>query len=676
MGLTRSVLRVGDRVVFDGDEHVVVGLSGTSVRLRADSGVEQVVLAAYLMAAVDFTVLDAAPVPVVEPFGLLEALPADVVAAAQRWREHVVEVETGLPLNSPPGTRPREGYDPAVTSLAQRQQAKAVELGVSLRTIEGKRARCAAQGLWGLVDQRVTRTFELTGQADPRLVEVVEEMLDAETAQSTGTRSRLIRRVIKRVEEIHGPGVVPLPGRSAFYVLIDRLSIGRHTFGSAVTRRQLANRPDGMFTPTFAMRPGEQVQIDSTPIDVMVLAQDGVPVRADLTIAVDVATRSICAGVLRPVGTKAVDASLLLAKMTVPEPMRPGWAASLRMAVSVLPHERLLAIDARMREAAARPVIVPDQVVIDHGKVFVSEVFERACERLGISIQPARKDTPTDKAVVEATFTAIKTLFAQHVAGFKGANPTLRGRGVEAAWTIGELQELFDEWVIVGWQHRGHDALRDPAAPRQKLSPNEKYAALIAAAGYLPLTLSGEDYLELLPVKWRQINDYGIRIDNRTYDAAELGRYRRQPSGLAGKRGLWEVHYDPYDLSRVFVRNHHDGGWITAAWTHLPMVAAPFADFTWRHARRLVAESGRDVTETEIARALDSLLTRAEHGPDTTSRKIAARTRAATSAHRTPGPEPTTETERTAPQRQPKSKAAEVIPFGVFDADAEAERWI
>jgi hypothetical protein len=246
--------------------------------------------------------------------------------------------------------------------------------------------------------------------------------------------------------------------------------------------------------------------------------------------------------------------------MLVPEPMRPGWPSALRMSVSALPHERLVAIDARMREAAARPVIVPDQVVIDHGKVFVSDTFVRACDRLGISVQPARKDTPTDKGVVEATFTAIKTLFAQHVAGFKGANPTMRGRGIEAAWTIGELQDLFDEWVIVGWQHRGHDALRDPHAPRRKLSPNEKYAALVAAAGYLPLTLTGSDYLELLPVKWRQINDYGVRIDNRIYDCAELGRYRRQPSGLAGKRGLWEVHYDPYDLAQVFVRNHHDGG--------------------------------------------------------------------------------------------------------------------
>ena len=54
------------------------------------------------------------------------------------------------------------------------------------------------------------------------------------------------------------------------------------------------------------------MQIDSTPIDVMVLLESGMPVRADLTLAVDVATRTITAAVLRPVGTKAVDAALLL----------------------------------------------------------------------------------------------------------------------------------------------------------------------------------------------------------------------------------------------------------------------------------------------------------------------------------------------------------------------------
>ena len=446
----RAVLRPGDWVSFDGDEHQVLALAGTSVRLRAQGGAEQVVLASYLMAAPDFAVTGGASAPGVEPSGLLDGLPEAVLAAARDWERHVAEAETGLAPDAAPGTAPRPEYDPQARTVGQRTQAKADELGVTCRTMERMRARYARQGLWGLVDRRAVQAREATGRADARLIAAARQVIEAETHASTGTRSRLIRRVTKAVEDAYGPGVVPLPGRSTFYKLIDTLAAGRHTFGSAVTRRQSANRPDRPFTPTFAARPGEQVQIDSTPIDVMVLLESGMPVRADLTIAVDVATRSICAAVLRPVGTKAVDAALLLARLLVPEPMRPGWAAALRMSASRLPHARLLEVDARMELAAAKPVIVPDTIAIDNGRVFVSDTFIRACARLGISVQNCRPRTPTDKAIVEATFDAINTLFCQHVAGYTGSNTQLRGDQVsaEAAWTVPDLQDLLDEWLL------------------------------------------------------------------------------------------------------------------------------------------------------------------------------------------------------------------------------------
>nr|WP_307717712.1 Mu transposase C-terminal domain-containing protein [Streptomyces sp. V4I23] len=652
----------------------MVGLAGTSVRLRSQGGAESVVLASHLMAAPDFAVTGTEPLPALEPSGLLGTLPESVREAAREWERHMVEVETGLPPDAVTGTGPRPGYDPAAYSLMERMAAKASELGVTVRTVQNRRSRYVQQGLWGLVDQRATRTWEATGRADARLVAAVQEVLDGETHTSTGTRSRLIRRVVKLVEATHGEGVVPLPSQRTLYKLVDALSTGRHTFGSAVTRRQMANRPQGPFTPTFADRPGEQVQIDSTPLDVMVVLDSGLTVRADLTIAVDVATRTVCAAVLRPMGTKAVDASLLLARMLVPEPMRPGWSASLRMAASRMPHLRLLDVDARMEQAAAKPVIVPDTVVIDGGKVFVSDTFLRACERLGISVQRARPRTPTDKAIVEATFSSINTLFTQHLVGYTGRDVSRRGEKVEdqAVWTVPELQDLLDEWLLAGWQARPHSALRDPFRPKRAMSPNDKYASLVAACGYLPLVLRGEDYLELLPVAWRAINDYGIQISYRTYDCPDLGPHRREHSGIAAKRGLWEVHYDPYDLSQVFVRT--TDGWITVPWTQWPLVNAPFADFTWQHARRLAAGSGLDNTnERTVARVLDGLLNRAEHGPDTRSAKVAARTR---TARTVPAPAAGPETERRtelAPEVQPPVTTVE---FGIFDAHAEAERWL
>ncbi|MEV6256823.1 Mu transposase C-terminal domain-containing protein [Nocardia sp. NPDC051929] len=662
---------------FDGVEHQVVAIAGTSVRLRSADGEHMVVLASHLMAAPDFGVVDGAAPPEMTPLGLLDTLPADVLTAAKEWEGHILEATLG----AGPDGKVRPEYDPASRTQTDRFRAKVEELTaagrpVGLRTLQRMRARYAEQGLWGLVDRRALRESTPLGRVDERVVAAVRQELDAQTEVSTGTRSRVIRRVSKALEDVHGPGVVPMPGRSTFYALVEALAAGRHSFGSAVTRRQTANRPARPFTPTLAARPGEQVQIDSTPLDVMVVLEPGVVARADLTIAVDVATRTICAAVLRPVGTKAVDAALLLARMLIPEPMRPGWAASLAMSASRLPHARLVSVDERMARAAAKPVIVPDTITIDGGRVFISETFTRACERLGISVQRARKRTPTDKAIVEATFGSINTLWCQHLPGYTGSNTSRRGERVDdhAAWTVPELQGLLDEWVIAGWQSRPHDSLRDPDFPRRALSPNEAYAAMVAAAGYLPVTLTGEDYLELLPVTWRAINDYGIRIDYRTYDAKALESHRRQPSGVTARKNLWEVHYDPYDLSQVFVRT--PGGWVTAEWTHKPMVTGPFADFTWREARRLVAERGADDTdETNIARALDDLLTRSENGPirpdQRASRKAAARGRVAAATHRPPPPPDAEPSEPT----HTETVETTVVPFGIFDAAAEAEKW-
>jgi hypothetical protein len=50
------------------------------------------------------------PLPAVEPFGLLDTLPDEVLADAKQWERHVVAGETGLPPAAPPGTAPRAEY--------------------------------------------------------------------------------------------------------------------------------------------------------------------------------------------------------------------------------------------------------------------------------------------------------------------------------------------------------------------------------------------------------------------------------------------------------------------------------------------------------------------------------------------------------------------------------------
>lgn len=146
----------------------------------------------------------------------------------------------------------------------------------------------------------------------------------------------------------------------------------------ATTRHTQDNRSERPFTRSFAVRPGEIVRTDTSPLDVMALLDDGIPGRVELTTVLDVATRTICAAVLRPTATKAVDAALLLVRTLVPEPIRPGCgrAADVR---SRIHHHRLLDLDARLQHAAARPVIVPETIVTDQGTAFISATFVNAC---------------------------------------------------------------------------------------------------------------------------------------------------------------------------------------------------------------------------------------------------------------------------------------------------------
>ncbi|NJP49789.1 transposase [Streptomyces sp. SBST2-5] len=672
-------MRVGDQVRLDDRLHAVVGLSGTTVRLLDEAGSASLVLLSHLLASEGFELIgqgvDQVRMP---PFALLDIVPEREAEKATAWERHLTEVEFGKPLDADPTTPPRPEYDPASHTVEERVAAKAAELRAigwqaSAGTVQRMRRRYREQGLWGLVDHRKTRVSSPTGRADDRVVSAIAEILASTTNESTGTRGRLRRRVEALLAERHGPGTVPMPSKSAFYRLVEAMSEGTHAFGEATSRRSAARRPQGAFTPSSACRPGEMVQIDTTPLDVLVVLEDGVNGRPELTIAVDVATRTICAAVLRPAGTKAVDAALLLAKMLVPEPLRPGWSEALAMSMTLIPHQRLLELDARLEQAAAKPVIVPETIGIDHGKVFVSNTFLTACRSLGVSVQPSRPATPTDKGIVERTFSSINTLFCQHIPGYTGSNTTRRGAEVEAVWTLAEVDDLLQEWIVACWQQRPHEGLRSPFLPGRPMSPNDAYALLVSRTGYLPMPLSGPDYLELLPALWRSVNDYGIRVDHRTYNCPGLNPLRRRSSGVTAKGGLWEVHYDPYDLSQIWVRDARTGEWITVPWTHRHLVSAPFADFTWRRARDVLAMRGQDDTnQAAVAAAVDQLLTRAESGPD---RRIAARTRAALEPGRSVPALPQApafedaEDEATVPEQ-----TSSVIPFGVFDAFTDGSR--
>jgi hypothetical protein len=675
-------LGCGDRIRFRGDYFTVLRVSGTLVVLGDDSmrTPERAVRLSDLQSDPDFTVLGAATSARVPAASRLEGLPKDVMQQARFWERHVLEVIRGV-ADDPADAGSKPQYDLTLTTMVARERAKADELTASgyltsARTVRRQRQRYEAHGLAGLVDGRHRARHPSTAsRADQKVIAALRAAIDETTDASTRTVSYLIWRAGQLLVSEHGDQAPPMPARATCYRLIAQLS-DQHTTGSARTRRSLAGQPDKPFSHLPVDAPGEVVQIDTTPLDVLVLLPNGVVGRVELTGMIDVATRTVTAAVLTPT-TKAVDASVLLARSVTPEPMRPGWIDALRMAYSVLPHRRLLAIDQRLEHAAARPVIIPDTIVCDQGKVFISNNFRSSCRFLGISFQPTHPASGANKPHIERMFSSVSTLFAQFVSGFVGRSTEHRGFRVDQQplWTMLELQALLDEWLIAGWQNRPHDGLRDPLTPGRAFTPNEKYAALVEAAGYVPVAMTADDYIELLPATWRRISAGGLKINNRTYDAAVLNPIRRQPSGITGRRDLWEVHYDPYDVAHVWIRDHHTPGssrWLQATWKHLSRAPIPFGELAWNHAR---AGLGTNPDETAVADAVQRLLAKANNGPpqpglSARDRRVAART-AATSENRPvprqhpPAPEPDTD------EPQP---GGTVIPLRVFDPAEEARR--
>ncbi|WP_338020709.1 hypothetical protein [Streptomyces sp. TR1341] len=300
----------------------------------------------------------------VPPTARLAEFPEIAAEQALWWEGHILEVLHGLPPGVSDEAAPRPEFDPRQHSLAERERAKAAELTaaghkVTASGIKQRRQRYQRDGLLGLADGRSAKQMPAFGKVDAAVVEAMRQAIGEAAENSSKTIGFIVWRAKEILAGREDAAGVEVPSRATLYRLYSKVATGTHAAGSARTRRSVNARPSGPFGELPASAPGELMQIDSTPLDVLVRLDDGIAEKVELTAMVDIATRSITAAVLRPT-TKAADASALLARSVTPEAMRPGWSEALRMSRSVLPHRRLLSLDERLEHAAARPVIVPE----------------------------------------------------------------------------------------------------------------------------------------------------------------------------------------------------------------------------------------------------------------------------------------------------------------------------
>jgi transposase InsO family protein len=151
--------------------------------------------------------------------------------------------------------------------------------------------------------------------------------------------------------------------------------------------------------------------------------------------------------------------------------------------------------------------ILPDTVTVDHGKVCISAHIINACAELGISLQPARKYTATDKAPIERFFKTLGMGLFDLLPGYKGEN--IEARGIEAEgeaiYLVSQLEEFIREWVGTVYHLRPVDSLSDDQMPGLRLSLMDRYAHGIAAAGAIVLLRDLHLAIHLLPVTFHEL---------------------------------------------------------------------------------------------------------------------------------------------------------------------------
>jgi putative transposase len=591
-------VRIGQEIRLDDGNYVITGLSRGNLKLRNVDDQD------YCLIHVTELVHRMADIPG-PPSTTEYADPAvlDTISEKEHKRidllaVHLRELIDGTPPT--PETQPRPEYDCSLFSLAERIDRKVQELhtlgcSYSARTLRRKLDAYREAGEAGLIDRRGSRHDDPFKKLDPRVRDALISVIAAERDSSTGSRERLSLRLEKRLLRDYPGQEVNVPPRATLWRYESVLGKNKYAFGNAANRRSAANAPERMFGSRPAIMPGHEVQVDTSDFDILVLDDDGKPQRVKLVIFLDKATRSIISTGIRRVAIKGFDLSCMLAQCVVPRPLRPTIGAFDEYELSEMPWAAGLSAEEVGKYDTSRLFIVPSRIVTDNGSDYLSATFRSACQRLGISITECSIRTATDKPNVERAFDAIKTLFAQYLPGYTGGEVSRRGRSPErdvGLLDIYTLAEIFERWVAVVWQNRPQDGLRDPLCPGVVHTPNSMYMAMFDATGFVPLPLTADDYIAMMPIEYRTIQMDGIQIDYRRYDSPHLQRYRLSPSYTAGHKRKWAVRTDPNNPAAVWVQHPEDASWIQCDWMNQDAFAKPFSAEFRQKARNVAAELG------------------------------------------------------------------------------------
>lgn len=326
--------------------------------------------------------------------------------------------------------------------------------------------------------------------------------------------------VVKAIQARCVESMLPKPARVTILrriAAIGEFEKTRRRLGSKVARGKLGPAVGSL----TADRPLQIVQIDHTPMDVMAVEQEGLEVigRPFITLAIDVCTRMYCGF-----------------HITFDPPSAASVAACLSHAVS----EKDSWLQSRGLPSAWPVSGLPECIHVDNGKEFHSRAFTRACEDYGIEVRYRPPGAPHMGGHVERRLGHLaQELHLLHGTTFSN----VREKGSydsegKACLTIAEI-----EWLVATIVLEHHATFHSGVGT----SPLAKWET--ATADVKPRLPADQRsfYRDFLPFEERRIQRDGLHLFGIRYWHDALVPYLRDKMPVV-------VHYDPSDLSKVFIR--------------------------------------------------------------------------------------------------------------------------
>ncbi|MFC0429910.1 Mu transposase C-terminal domain-containing protein [Kutzneria buriramensis] len=377
--------------------------------------------------------------------------------------------------------------------------------------------------------------------------------------------------------------------------------------------------------------PLQQVQIDHTPVDVIVVDErHRLPIgRPYVTAAIDVASRCVVGLVVTLEAPSATSVGLCLAHMVTD---KRAWLE-------------------RLGAAAVWPMSgKPGQLYVDNAAEFHSEALRRGCDQHGITLAYRPPGQPHFGGIVERLIGTMMQMVHDELPGTTFSTTADRGRydsDGQAVLTVAELERWL-ALAVACYHGTVHETLgRTPAGA---------WTDLVAEHG-TPVTVANQTafLVDFLPVIRRTLSRSGFQIDHVQYycDALKPWIARRE------QLGKFVLRRDPRDISRIWALDPDDNAYLAVPYRTL--ARPPITVWEQQAALARLREQGRAEVDEQALFAMVAAMRQITDTATATTRK--ARRDHERRANATPAPGPAAP-----PPMPPADDAGAVVaPFEVIE---------